>query len=138
MLTIAEVAKVLPMRRILVIDDDAQFRSYVVKLLVRRGFEVTEADSGTKALDLMKSATFDAILTDILMPDMEGIETIRRLNADIGTCKIIAMSGGGSGPVDYLRYAERLGAAATLRKPFAPNEILDVLNRVLGPAAEGA
>ena len=122
------------MRRVLVVDDDAQFRSYVVALLQRRGFAVTEADTGVRALELLKTETFDVIVTDILMPDMEGLETIRRVNSTLGECKIVAMSGGGSGGVDYLRYAEKLGAAATLRKPFAPNEILDVLNRVLGPA----
>jgi CheY-like chemotaxis protein len=119
------------MPRVLVIDDDAQFRSYVVKLLGKRGFAVTEVDSGAKAIELLKSATFDAIVTDILMPEMEGLETIRRLNSHLGNCKIIAMSGGGSGPVDYLRYAAQLGAVATLRKPFAPDEILDVLNKLL-------
>jgi CheY-like chemotaxis protein len=120
------------MRRVLIIDDDAQFRSYVVKLLGRRGFAVSEVDSGAKALELLKSASFDVIFTDILMPDMEGLEIIRHLNSNLGSCKIVAMSGGGSGPADYLRYAEKLGAAATLRKPFTPDEILEVLDRLLG------
>jgi len=122
------------MWRILVIDDDAQFRSYVVKLLGRRGFAVSEVASAVKGLELLSTETFDVVVTDILMPDMEGLETIRRLNANVSKCKIIAMSGGGTGSVDYLRFAEKLGATATLRKPFAPNEILDLLNRLLGPA----
>jgi CheY-like chemotaxis protein len=121
------------MKRLLVIDDDEQFRSYVVKLLSRRGFDVREAGSGVKALELLKGETPDAIVTDILMPDMEGIETIRRLKAGGIDCKIIAMSGGSTGNVDYLHYAERLGAAATLKKPFTPQELLDLLSRLLGP-----
>jgi YesN/AraC family two-component response regulator len=72
------------------------------------------------------------VITDIVMPEMEGIETIRLLASKLGGCKIIAMSGGSTGAVDYLRYAELLGAAATLRKPFTPQELLDVLNQLFG------
>jgi CheY-like chemotaxis protein len=121
------------MRHLLIIDDDPQFRSFLVTLLRRRGYKISELESGERAREMLQANRFDAVITDIFMPRMEGIETIQELKAQVGDCKIIAMSGGGSSPVDFLGMAEKLGATAVLRKPFAPAEILNLLKQLLGP-----
>jgi DNA-binding response OmpR family regulator len=119
------------MKRILVIDDDPQFRGYMATLLRKRGFEVVEADGGRKAIELARGTPVDLVITDIVMPDMEGLETIRRIQAGSQGAKIVAISGGGSGRMDYLRFAQDLGADATLKKPFSPSELMALINRLL-------
>ncbi len=119
------------MSHVLVVDDDEQFRGYVVAMLRKRGFTVSEAADGRKALAQLDAAPVDAIITDIVMPDMEGLEAIRRFRAVAPDAKIIAMSGGGSGAIDYLHFAKEFGAAATLSKPFTPSEIIDIVTRLV-------
>jgi CheY-like chemotaxis protein len=119
------------MSHILVVDDDDQFRGYVVTTLRKRGYTVTEASNGKLALKLLHDdAMVDIIITDIVMPDMEGMEAIRRFQSDAPTAKILAISGGGTKGFDYLPFASKLGAHATLGKPFTPSEIVDVVNRL--------
>jgi len=120
------------MARILVIDDDEQMRLLLTNLLRRRGFEVLQAHDGLSALRLLESTPVDLVITDLVMPRMEGLETIRHLRA-AGQTRIIAMSGSGSGSgyLDYLEYAEKLGASATFAKPFAPPEIVHAVEQLL-------
>ena len=100
-------------------------------MLRKRGFTVTEAANGRKALKFLETTTVDLIITDIVMPDMEGLEAIRHFRQTAPNTKIVAMSGGGSGEVDYLHFAAEFGAAATLSKPFTPTEIVEVVGRLV-------
>ncbi|MBI3782010.1 MAG: response regulator [Deltaproteobacteria bacterium] len=112
------------MAKILLVDDDAAFRSMLRRTLQRLGHEVVEAEDGEEALRTLRKLAVDLVITDIIMPNVEGIETIRALRRDYPGLKIIAMSGGGRVVrSDYLEIAEAFGAACVLRKPF-PNEQL--------------
>jgi len=83
------------MARILLIDDDAPVRRTLRKMLERQGYEVEEAPDGKAGLTLYQENPADLIITDLIMPEMEGIETIMELRRRFPDVKIIAMSGGG-------------------------------------------
>jgi CheY-like chemotaxis protein len=118
------------MPRILVIDDDEQILKLLTNVLRRRGFDVVQAADGLKALRLLEAAPVDLVITDVVMPRMEGLETIRHLRA-AGQTRIIAMSGSDAGYLDYLDYAAKLGASATLAKPFAPPDMVQAVEQLL-------
>src|SRR5262249_16462507 len=106
-------------KSILVIDDDVSVRLVLRRMLEQEGYEVICAEDGRQALDLLKQRRPDLVITDIVMPNCEGIETILEMRAAGLTLPIIAMSGGGRiGNADFLQMARRLGASATLTKPF--------------------
>lgn len=120
------------MFRILVVDDDEGVRHYLRELLERSGYEVVEAVNGAKALSLYKANPTDLVITNILMPEKEGLETIRELRRGFPGVKIIAISGGGQiGPSDYLAVAQRLGAARTFSKPFDQKKLLGAVEELL-------
>jgi CheY-like chemotaxis protein len=99
------------MGRILVIDDDDQFRTMLRQARGREGYEVLEASYGREGIIRYRTALTDLVITDILMPEPEGIQTIRELRAEFPEIKIIAISGGGSkGTLNFLNLAEMLGA----------------------------
>ncbi len=105
---------------ILVVDDEPNIRSLMRTALEDAGHSVVEAGSGREAIKLVASARPDIVLMDIVMPDMDGIETIRQLREDAPGLRIIALSGGGiHGFTDYLRYARALGADDSLQKPIS-------------------
>lgn len=105
--------------RVLLIEDDAPLRNLVRRMLERDRHEVTEADNGRSGLDRLRAAAFDLVITDIIMPGMDGIETLIALRRDYPTLRVIVMSGGGrTGNMDFLGCAEKLGASAVLHKPF--------------------
>lgn len=113
------------MARILVADDDAALRSIVVRALTRAGYEVHEVASGREALAVALAGGIDLVITDVYMPDMDGIEFITRLSQDPGAPKIIAVSGGGHASTEgVLEIATRLGVTRTLAKPFSPAELV--------------
>ena len=120
------------MPTILVVDDDDLLRDFLHQTLVRAGYEVEDVADGTAALAAYRRRLHDLVITDIVMPDKEGLETIttlRRLNTDV---RIIAISGGGVGRADdYLDVAKKLGAARVLAKPFSVNEIVTAVAEVL-------
>jgi CheY-like chemotaxis protein len=124
--------------RILLVDDDEFVREIFHRILVQAGYEVEDALNGEDALRVYASRPSDVVIADIVMPGMDGIEMVRdlrRLHADV---KIIAMSGGGHGKTgEYLDLARRLGANATLQKPFSGAEILDAVSEVLADAERG-
>ena len=123
------------MARILVIDDDAQVRLYLKQLLERNGYEVTEAPDGRQGIARFRSGGIDLVITDIIMPDKEGLETISDLRDIDPDVKIIAISGGGRRqPDDYLKMAESFGAARALPKPIDRAELLGTLKQLLAPA----
>jgi CheY-like chemotaxis protein len=114
--------------QILLIDDDLLVRISVRAVLEGAGHSVTDADNGRSGLAAFGASRFDAVITDIIMPDMEGIETIRALRALDRQVPVLAMSGGGrGGSTDVLRAARALGADHVLHKPFEDDELLAAL-----------
>ncbi|MCP4746692.1 MAG: response regulator [Desulfobacteraceae bacterium] len=107
------------MKRILIVDDDEQFRLMLRRVLEKEGYEVHEAVDGRQAIASFRRLRTDLIITDIIMPEKEGVETIVALRQEFPTVKIIAVSGGGrNAPGDYLLLADKLGAQVTMEKPL--------------------
>lgn len=120
------------MAKILVIEDDDSFRNVLVQMLVKVGYDVRQAGDGNQAIEVCAQFEPDLVLTDIIMPDKEGLETIQELLQICPDMKIIAMSGGGKfGPDSYLPLAQKLGAKATLQKPFMREQLLSTISDVL-------
>ena len=120
------------MTRIFVIDDDSEIRDVLKDILARSGYEVMVAADGAEALTLQKATPADLIITDIIMPQKEGLETIMEYRRDFPSVKIIAMSGGGKvEPETYLEAANLLGAQAALSKPFGLAEMLATVKKLL-------
>jgi CheY-like chemotaxis protein len=116
------------MTRILIIDDDADLRTTLRDLLEHAGYEVVEVSNGREGLQRYLGASMDLVITDLLMPEQEGVETIRALRQINPQVKIIAMSGGGqTGRMDFLHVAEVLGAQRTLHKPFNRQTLLEAV-----------
>src|SRR3954471_5094002 len=108
------------MARALIIEDNAAFRTMLRLALGQLGHEVVEARHGREGLALQRKTTVDFVITDLVMPEMEGVETIMALRRVAPALKIIAMSGGGKAPAeDYLEIAAKVGATCTLAKPFS-------------------
>lgn len=117
---------------ILVVDDHSEFLAVQKELLEGAGHLVVTATDGAQALAAMEAAVFDLVITDILMPRKEGIETIMELRRLHPGLKIIAMSGGGRlGAWDYLELAEKMGAVRALQKPFNATVLIDAVNAAL-------
>ena len=120
------------MAKILVIDDEVSMRTMVQKTLVRDGHEVFQAGSGREALEYLKNHPVDLIVTDLYMPDMDGIELTIRIGQQTLKPPIIAMSGGGfTAKEELLETARRMGAGRTLAKPFAPADLLQAVRDLL-------
>jgi CheY-like chemotaxis protein len=121
------------MARILIIDDDPPLRTALGESLRRAGHEVVQAEEGRQGLELMRAVSADLVLTDLIMPGQEGLETIRQLHAEFPTLPIIAMSGGMVNAPLYLDMACRFGARAALTKPFTAEQLLAALAQCLPP-----
>ncbi len=120
------------MARILIIDDEPNLRSMLRRMLHQAGHQVSEASNGAEGIKLYKQDQPDLIITDILMPEKEGIETILALHRSDPDLPIIAISGGGrSGGADFLCIAEKLGARHTLSKPFRGDQLLGAVSESL-------
>ena len=117
---------------ILVIDDDESIRLLLRALLEGEGYQVLEASDGDKGLKEYNKNPTDLVITDLIMPGKEGIETIRDLRRQFPKIKIIAVSGGGRiGPESYLKMAEGVGALRTLSKPFNRLDLLQAVEEVM-------
>ena len=117
---------------ILVIDDESEMRSALSHALTRNGFSVESAASGMDALVRIKKDPFSLVITDIVMPDKEGIETIMEIRRMAPSIKIIAISGGGRIRADsYLDLARKLGATETFPKPVDRKKLLETIDKVL-------
>ncbi|MBW2064289.1 MAG: response regulator [Deltaproteobacteria bacterium] len=128
------------MSRILVIEDDPKIRKVLRKLLEREGHDVEEASDGLEGLRLYRKKPADLVITDIIMPRKEGLETILDLRREFPDVKIIAISGGGRlGPHLYLEVAEGFGAFRVFSKPFDLEELQGAILELLGeePRREG-
>lgn len=120
------------MAKILVIDDEPSVRQMVRRALENEGYEVVEAGDGQTAVTTLGQTPVDLIITDLYMPNMDGIEFTIRLAQQKPRPKLIAMSGGGfMEKGSLLETARRLGADATLAKPFTGDELRDAVTDLL-------
>jgi DNA-binding response OmpR family regulator len=113
---------------ILIIDDELPMRRLLTRALSDAGHTVYDAPDGGAGLRLFGDVGPALVITDIVMPDVEGIETIRKVRGADKQVPILAISG--SDPI-YLRFATELGATAALRKPFAVDQLLTTVNELL-------
>lgn len=119
--------------RILIIDDDEQIRVLLQQMMEWAGFEVMLAENGKVAMKVQRENPSDLIITDLIMPEQEGLETISRLKKEYEGIRIIAISGGGRiGPEAYLPAARELGADRVFSKPFDIQEVVDAVKELLG------
>lgn len=118
--------------KILVIDDDELIRMTCRNILKKLNYQVVEAENGVRGLEQFAKDTPAIVITDMLMPDKEGLETISEIRAKSGKVKIIAMSGGGATQnMNFLNLAKQLGADVILSKPFKPEELISAVKSVL-------
>ena len=126
------------MTTILIVDDQDAVRMVMRDALEQEGFQVQEARNGAEAILMYQENPADVIVTDIIMPDKEGIETIIELRDLAPDVKIIAISGGGRIRAnDFLDMAKKLGAAHVLRKPFRMKELVDLVKSCLAKGRDG-
>jgi len=122
------------MARILLIDDDDSVRSVYRLILNHFGHFVIEARNGREGMELSLGANADLVITDIVMPEMEGLDVLKEMRKLFPAMKIIAISGGGRvNPTDYLRIAKFMGAAKVLAKPISSEDLIGAINEVLLP-----
>ena len=118
---------------ILVIDDDEQMRALLRQVMEWAGYEVIEADNGRTGLASQRKHHADLVITDLIMPEQEGLETITTLKKEFPQLKIVAISGGGRiGPEAYLPTAQELGAHRVFSKPFDVRELARTVRELLG------
>lgn len=123
------------MARILVADDDFQVRTMLRLILERAGYEVEEAADGEEAVEVYRANPPDLLITDIIMPEKEGVGAIMDIRKEYPDAKIIAISGGGRFAAEnYLVLARSLGAQRIFAKPFERNEILSAVEELIGAA----
>jgi CheY-like chemotaxis protein len=123
------------MKKVLIIDDNDAVRSTMARILGLAGYETVTAGDGNEGLARMRAEHPDLIITDIIMPEKEGIETIRLILAERPGAKIMAVSGGGRhGTMDFLSAARKLGATEVLQKPFEPDDLVNRVARCLEDA----
>ena len=120
------------MPRVLVIDDEPQIRSLVKRFLSQAGYEVDQAGDGLEGVKQMKENPADLVITDILMPKQEGLETIRQIREIYPDCKIIAMSGGSQlTAMDFLPIAKKFGATEIFHKPIDFQELVEAVKKLV-------
>jgi DNA-binding response OmpR family regulator len=119
------------MSRILLIDDDNALRGVIALSLAHAGHEVIQALDGRQGVDLARVASFDVVVTDLIMPHQEGMETISILRKEQPHLPIIAISGGLPNSELYLQIAEKIGAKQVLAKPFAMTTLLTAIGELL-------
>ncbi len=124
------------MPRILVIEDDDQVRTMLCMTLGQAGYDTVEASNGKVGMRVQRETPADLIVTDIIMPDQEGLETIMKLRKECPAVPIIAISGGGRVAArDCLNDARLLGAKKTFQKPVDRGELLGTVRGLLDEKA---
>ena len=130
------------MARILVIDDEQYIRTALREVLEREGFEVSAAADGRKGLELLEHEGADLVITDVIMPGIDGVATLEKIKAAHPDLPVIVISGGGNvapreyepGAIStsaYLASAAKAGAACTLTKPFSRQELISAVTNLL-------
>ncbi len=126
----------MPSATILVIDDDPLMRAIAGEILMGAGYSVLEAEDGAAGMATLEVAPVDLIITDMLMPEMDGVESIMTIRAKRPAVPVIAISAGARHQPagDLLRLASALGANATLSKPVRQGELLALVGQLLDQA----
>jgi DNA-binding response OmpR family regulator len=125
------------MSRILLIDDDDLLRNVLAKALTHAGHTVFQAGDGQQGVELARVTDVDLVITDLVMPVQEGVETILQLKRERPGLPVIAISGGVSNSPLYLEIAARIGARRILAKPFMPQELIQTIELVMTEAKGG-
>jgi len=129
------------MSKVIIIDDEEDIRIVLKEIFVRAGFEVAVASSGDEGLNLLREEGADLVITDIIMPGSDGVETAYDIRMEFPHTKIIVMSGGGNiAPLDYepaaistsayLASAKAIGADLTITKPFNREELVEAARKL--------
>ena len=119
-------------KRILIIDDERPVRVILKKMFEDKEFHITTASNGKEGMILFREKPFDLVITDIIMPEKEGIEVINELKTDYPDVPIIAISGGGqNAPGHYLEVAKILGADSIFEKPIERKKLLNAVKKNL-------
>ncbi len=122
------------MTNILIVDDEPQVRQVLCAELEAAGYEVREAPNGKEGMKALRDTPSDLVITDLIMPEMDGLDFIRELYFQHPGLKIIAMTGGGIlHSQDYLFMARRLGAHRVISKPFQVSDLLSIVQELVGP-----
>ena len=122
--------------RVLLIDDEDRIRELLATILTDADYDVMCASNGAEAMELMNDQSFDLVITDILMPEKEGVETIMELKRKTPETRIIALSGGGrTKNFTPLKIAARAGADMTLQKPIEPDDLVEAVRKVMARQA---
>ena len=116
------------MKRILVIDDNLMIRKIIRNIFIKENYEIEEAENGVEGLEMIENKSYDLVITDILMPKMEGLELIMHLKRDFPKIKIIAISGG---KPYYLYMAKKLGIERVFTKPLDLQELLNAVKKII-------
>lgn len=125
------------MSRILILDDDADIRHTLREMLTHAGHDIREASDGDAGLRMVRQFHPEIVVTDIFMPERDGLEVIRAVKRDFPTVKIVAISGGGRyGELSYLEMSKTFGADGLLLKPFTRRDVLAVMQHVSAPREE--
>ena len=121
------------MTQILLVDDDEDFRESLKEVLENRGFAVTGATDGNEGRRHLESQGYDLVISDVLMPENDGVELLVLVRSKWPGTRFLAISAGGRlGPEECLEMCDRLGADGTLEKPFSAQEITAMIGKLLG------
>lgn len=116
--------------KVLIVDDEEVIRDVCAQILANEGYEVATASSGKEALHMVSETTYDAVVTDIMMPDMSGLELLEILRStSLDVCSIVIT---GLGTFDMATQSDRLGAREFVVKPFTPDELSEAVRKALG------
>lgn len=125
------------MAEILIIEDDAIMRNMLVQMMEREGYSVQATENGYEAIKLLNQIPFNLVITDIIMPEKEGLEIIMFLKNKLPTIPVIAISGGARiSPETYLNLASKFGAKFTFKKPFDRDEFVMAVKLCLDNEAD--
>jgi DNA-binding response OmpR family regulator len=120
------------MTKILIIEDDDEVRNLVKRVLIKEGHEIFEAADGVLGVSVFRKTDPDIVISDIVMPNQDGFETIEEILTIEPNTKIIVISGGGTrSPERHFKHAKDIGAIKTLAKPFTPPDLVKVVEEVL-------
>jgi CheY-like chemotaxis protein len=117
---------------VLIVEDNRELREMLRESLGRKSFTVQEAENGKDAIIHFKAGLTDLVVTDLIMPEEDGLKVIMKLRELKPSIKVIAISGGGkAGPASYLNLAKALGADAIFPKPFSVTELIEKIEELL-------